>query len=173
VVHGIVIILLLRVFRVHTSKHSSSGLLIVVNWSGWLIFLTVDLIHEVLICVTVLLQMLWIHLSLHASDVVCDSGKSSVVSVNGLNDFIRIRWYALQVVDLRLTHLDTYCDVWLCLLLPPILLLLPYCLPMRWIHSNFLANQVCNAIRMQLATRLQWSSGRLVCRTSIFAFCHI
>ena len=32
-----------------------------------------------------------------------------VVSVHSLNDFVGIRRYVLQVVDLSFTHLDTYC----------------------------------------------------------------
>ena len=47
-----------------------------------------------------------------------------VVSVHSLNDFVGIRRYVLQVVDLSFTHLDTYCYS-LCTVLV-VLLLLPH-----------------------------------------------
>ena len=80
----------LVVFRVHASEHARSRRPIVVNTAVCRTILTVDLVHQILIRVAVLLQVLL--LALHLKDLFCDAGKSLLaVALDRLNDFIRIR----------------------------------------------------------------------------------
>ena len=101
------------IFRVHAGEHSSSGRLNVVITGLLSIFLlTKNLVHQILVSVTNSLQALLTLIRL----VVCDGGCGDAsVAINWLDDFVRIRRYALQVVDLSFTHLDTYGDVLICL----------------------------------------------------------
>ena len=80
----------LVVFRVHASEHARSSRSIVVNTVVCGTILTIDLIHQIVIRVAVLLQVLL--LALHLKDLFCDAGKSLLaVALDRLNDFIRIR----------------------------------------------------------------------------------
>ena len=121
-------------FWVHSREHARFCVAPVIL-SVWRRFVvnTIDLIHQIFVSIAVLLHMVVTVTRLYSlQPILLSEGDLKwrltladiVVSVHSLNDFVGIRRYVLQVVDLSFTHLDTYCYS-LCTVLV-VLLLLPH-----------------------------------------------
>ena len=104
---------------------------------------TIDLIHQIFVGIAVRLHMVvfatrLILLRSSGTPLLVFEGVARrttvldiiVAAVHSLNDFVGVRRYVLQVVDLSFTHLDTYCySSLLLLVLRSLLVAVPPSLP--------------------------------------------